>query len=208
MAVRHRRIGRNESSFVIPLVQSRSSHHRSIVAEINGSHERGALQCRTARKCHPRNPSNREGCRKLIGGLMTQTQGIVAEQTSRNLYRQDPQMAPREIELTIRLEIPEEIGADVGINPSFDASLPSEWEDTLTQRIYQGVHGGLASVDAPLPEGGLSISITHLRLSPPVSGESTSGEVRRLGDALEALTASTVAALWAGVISFSAPSAR
>ena len=136
------------------------------------------------------------------------TKEIVAEQTSRNVYIQSPAFAAREIELTVRLAIPEESGADVGINPTFEATLPPEWEDTLTQRLYQGVHGGLASVDAPLPEGGVSISITHLSLSPPVRGESTSGEVRQLGDVLEALTASTVAALWAGVIGLSAPSNR
>ncbi|MGH2615960.1 MAG: hypothetical protein ACRDJC_12020, partial [Thermomicrobiales bacterium] len=77
-----------------------------------------------------------------------QTQAIVAEQTSHNRYQQPAPLPPREIELTVRLEIPEETGADVGINPSFDTPLPSEWDDTLTQRLYQGVHGGLASVGA------------------------------------------------------------
>ncbi len=135
-----------------------------------------------------------------------QTQAFVAEQTSRNRYRQPAPLPPREIELTVRLEIPEEDGADVGIKPSFDPPLPSEWDDALQQRLSFGVHGGLASVGASLPEGGIGVHITHLRVSPPVVSESTSEDVRRLGDVLEALTAATVAALWAGVISLGAPS--
>lgn len=133
-----------------------------------------------------------------------QTQTIVAEQTSHNLFLQDPLAPPREIELTVRLEIPEETGADVGITPRFDTELLSDWQDALTQRLYQGVHGGLASIEAPLPMGGIGIYITYLRLSPPVREESTSSEIRQLGDALEALMASTVAALWAGAMSFDA----
>lgn len=136
-----------------------------------------------------------------------QTRTISAEQTSRNRYWQLAPLPPREIELTVRLEIPEESGADVGITPSFDPPLPAAWEDTIQQRLYQGVHGGLANVGAPLPDGGVGVHITRLRLTPPLNTDSSADDVRRLGDMLEALTAATVAALWTGLISLGAPTA-
>lgn len=134
-----------------------------------------------------------------------QTQALVAEQTSRNRYQRPAPLPPREIELTVRLEIPEEDGADVGIDSTFVNALPSEWDDTLHQRLYQGVHSGLASVLAPFPAGGIGVQITHLRFLPPLETRPSAHDVQRLGDALEALTAATVAALWNGIISLSVP---
>ena len=134
-----------------------------------------------------------------------QAQAIVAEQTSRNRYQQPAPMPLREIELTVRLEIPDEDGADVGIYASFANSLPPEWDDTLHQRLYQGVHSGLATVEAPFPDGGIGVHITHLRFDPPLEARTSADDVRRLGDALEALAAATVAALWNGIISLGAP---
>ena len=136
-----------------------------------------------------------------------QTHAIVAEQTSRNRYRRPAPLPPREIELTVRLEIPEETGVDVGINSNFIPPLPPQWEDALQQRLSIGVHGGLASVGEPLPDGGIGVSITRLRVFPPLETDSSSDDIRRLGDALEALTAATVAALWAGSMSLGATSA-
>lgn len=136
-----------------------------------------------------------------------QAQSIVAEQTSRNRYVQAPSHLEREIELTVRLEIPEAEGVDVGIDASFDLPVPPELGNALAQRLYQGVHGGVATVGAPLPEGGIGVHITRLHVTPPLGQESATEEVRRVGDILEALVASTVAALWAGVISLGVPSA-
>lgn len=132
---------------------------------------------------------------------------FVAEQTSRNSYSQVAPLPPREIELTVRLEIPEESGADVSISPDFDQTLPSFWEETVHQRLYAGVHGGIARVGAPLPAGGIGVHITRLRVTPLSDSENNANELRRLGETLEALTASTVAALWAGLISHGAPTA-
>lgn len=137
-----------------------------------------------------------------------QTQVVVAEQTSLNRYRRPAPLPPREIELTVRLEIPEETGVDIGINPSFSPPLPPQWEDTLQQRLYLGVHGGLARVGEPLPDGGIGVSITRLRVAPPLESDSGIDDVRRLGDALEALTAATVAALWVGAMSLGVTSAQ
>jgi hypothetical protein len=134
-----------------------------------------------------------------------QTQALVAEQTSRNRHQRLAPMPPREIELTIRLEIPEEDGANVGIHSPFVNALPSEWEDTLHQRLYQGVHSGLASVQAPFPAGGIDVQITHLLFLPPLETRPIANDVQRLGDALEALTSATVAALWNGIISHGVP---
>jgi len=137
-----------------------------------------------------------------------QTQVIAAEQASTNRYWQPPPLPPREIELTIRLQIPEGDGADVGIRPSFALELPEPWEDMLHQRLYEGVHAGLASVGTPIPDGGIGVHITRLHLSPPVTSDTGAVEVRRIGDALAALAASTVAALWAGLMSLDGVSMR
>jgi hypothetical protein len=134
-----------------------------------------------------------------------QTQVIVAEQTSRSRYQRTTPMPSWEIGLTLRLEIPDDDGADVGIYSKFADALPSEWDDMLHQRLYQGVHGGLAGVEAPLPDGGIGVYITQLRFHPPLELRTNTNDVRRLGDALEALTAATVAALWNGIIIFDAP---
>jgi hypothetical protein len=135
------------------------------------------------------------------------TQAIVAEQTSRNRYHRPAPLPPREIELTVRLDIPEGTGANVGIVSSLDPPLPSRWADTLHQRLYLGVHGGLASAGAPLPEDGIGIRIAEPRLLPDLDAESDPVDVQRLGDLLEALTEATVTGLWAGVVSLGASAA-
>lgn len=134
-----------------------------------------------------------------------QTQAVAAEQTSRSSYQRPAPMPPREIELTVRLEIPEQHGGDVGIYSKFADPLPPAWDDPLHQRLYDGVHGGLANVDAPFPEGGIGVHITHLRFNPPLESTPKAHDVQRLGDAFEALTAATIASLWNGIISLGAP---
>jgi hypothetical protein len=125
---------------------------------------------------------------------------IVAEQTSRNRYARPGSMPPREIEMTVRLAVPEDEGADVDIRAEFVPSLPERWEVGLFQRLYSGVHGGLANVGSPLPDGGIEVAITQVRVSPQLSAESDQDDVRRVGETLEALTAATVGALWSGLI--------
>src|SRR3954451_18070978 len=140
--------------------------------------------------------------------MRTQAEAIVAEQTSRNRYQQQPfPLPPREIELTVRLEMPEGTGADVGIDADFDPPPPSTWEDALQQRLHRGVHGGLANVGAPLPEGGIGVHILQVRILPPLESTAAVDDVQRLGETLEALTAATVSALWTGVITLGSPSA-
>lgn len=134
-----------------------------------------------------------------------QTQAIAAEQTSRNVYQRPAPMPPWEIELTVRLEIPEQDEGDVGISSMFAHPLPPAWDDPLHQRLYQGVHSGLATVDAPFPDGGIGVHITHLRFFPPLESIPNENDVQRLGDALEALTAATITSLWNGIVSLGAP---
>jgi hypothetical protein len=132
-------------------------------------------------------------------------EAIVAEQTSRNRYQQPFPLPPREIELTVRLEMPEGTGADVGIDAA--AFLPpSTWEDSLHRRLYQGVHSGLAIVGAPLSAGGIALHNIKIRISPPLESVAEDDDVQRLGETLEALTAATVSALWTGVITLGSPS--
>lgn len=137
-----------------------------------------------------------------------QTQAIKAEQSSRNRYWQPSSLSPREIDMTIRVQIPEGDTADVGIWPSFAPTFPEPWNNMLHQRLYDGVHAGLARVGEPLPAGGIGVHITQLRLSPPLAAGEGDDEARRVGEALEALAASTVAALWSGLISLGAPVVR
>jgi hypothetical protein len=125
---------------------------------------------------------------------------IVAVQTSQNRYFQGGSLPPREIELTVRLVIPEQEGADVGITAEFVPHVPTKWEDRLYERLYSGVHSGLASVGSPLPAGGIEVEITRVRVSPQLSSESDTEDVLRIGDTLEALTAATVGGLWSGLI--------
>jgi hypothetical protein len=108
-----------------------------------------------------------------------QTQTIAAEQSSRSAYQRQTPMPPREIERSVRLEIPKE--------------------------DYEGVHSGLANVDAPFPAGGIGVHLTHLRFFPSLEFTPNESDVQRLGDALGALTAATVASLWNGIISLGAP---
>ena len=138
-----------------------------------------------------------------------QAQATVAEQTTRSWYRRPAPLSPRAIEMTIRIQVPEDDGADVGIYPGFRPVFPDPYADELYKRLYDGVHAGLASVDSPFPAGGVGVFITHLRLSPSltVDGDDNGDddEVGRLGDTLEAIAASTVAALWRGTINLGAP---
>ncbi len=134
-----------------------------------------------------------------------QAQAVIAEQTASTSYSRRFPLPPRQIEMTVRLEIPEEDGADVGIQPFFTRDTPKRWEgwdDLVHQRLYDGVHAGLALVDAPLPDGGIGLKITRLRVSPSLASDTDEGDVQRLTDTLETLVASTVAALWTGLTNF------
>ena len=130
---------------------------------------------------------------------------VTAEQTATNRYWLQGTVSDREIQLTVRLQIPEQDGADVGVSALFGPVLPEPWEEVLHQRLYAGVHGGLAAVDAPLPSGGIGVQIMHLIVVPPIEPGSDEDEVQRLGDTLEALAAGTVSSLWTGLIRLSAP---
>src|SRR4051812_30914570 len=148
----------------------------------------------------------RDRCRSRdVRTLSMQAEAIVAEQTSRNRYQQPFPLPPREIELTVRIEMPEGTGADVGIDADFEPPPPSTWEDSLQQRLYQGVHGGLANVGAPLPEGGIGVQLINIRILPPLENVAGADDVQRFGETLEALTAATVSALWTGVINLGSP---
>jgi hypothetical protein len=140
-------------------------------------------------------------------GSATMQPVVLAEQTSRSRYPPAEPLPPREIELTVRLIIPEAEGADVGIRAEFVPGQPARWEDGLYDHLYRGVHGGLAGVDSPLPTGGIDIEITRVRLWPPLDIDSDDDDVHRVDEALEALASASVRALWTGLIRFGVLSA-
>ena len=134
-----------------------------------------------------------------------QAQATVAAPTTRSWYRRPAPLSPRAIEMTIRIQAPEDDGADVGIYPGFRPVFPDPYADELYKRLYDGVHAGLASVESPFLIGGVGVFITRVLVSPPLAVDGDDDEVDRLGNTLEAIAASTVAALWRGTINLGAP---
>ncbi|HEX5503677.1 MAG TPA: hypothetical protein VFW96_13725 [Thermomicrobiales bacterium] len=109
---------------------------------------------------------------------------------------QAPALALR---LATRLTIPGEPGVDVAIQLVCETEDPGGLDDTLWQALCRGVHRGIASVEAPLPTGGLAVEITELHLR-PAPDATTSGDVlKRIGDTLEGLMAHIMAGLWEGL---------
>jgi hypothetical protein len=123
---------------------------------------------------------------------------LIAEQVTRSRFWPVAALPGREVELDVRLETPGEPGVDVDI-VLLDEPLPAAWDEAVVGHLYDGVHAGLAAAGCPLPEGGVRVSITRLRVEPAPTDHPLPEEVDRLADTLRAIVASTVDALWAGL---------
>lgn len=88
----------------------------------------------------------------------------------------------------------------MGISQERASPFSRGWEEALHQALAVGVHGGIAAANAPLPEGGIGVPITRLLVAPPLDADTDPKDIRRLRATLEALAASTVAALWTGLM--------
>jgi hypothetical protein len=104
-----------------------------------------------------------------------------------------------EVQLALSLEIPGEAGVNVAIDLPYECSMSYEAQDTLNQYLYNGVHGGLASVDLPLPDEGVLVILTTLGLTPPPKESASEQELRRIGRLLQTLVRYSVATLWEGL---------
>lgn len=104
-----------------------------------------------------------------------------------------------EVQIALRLEIPGDSGASVAINLPFEISIPWEARDLLNQYLYDGVHGGLALVDLPLPDGGILVTVSALGLTPPLNESTSEQDLHRIGKLLQRQIMHSVAMLWEGL---------
>ena len=88
---------------------------------------------------------------------------------------------------------PEKAHADLSTEMSFKPIFAIDAQDELNQRIYDGVHNGLAIQGGERPKNGLVVQITRLQLMPRLQNLAKSTtSFRQLGDAVEALIAGMV----------------
>lgn len=131
---------------------------------------------------------------------------MIAEQNVECIvYRQDslPDIIVR---LGVRVQVPVQgyNAGHSGVTIEYRAMPlePEDWHYTLTDRISDGVHAGIASVDAPLPMDGMRVIITYPSLYPvPASGPSED-EQMRFGELAERAVAGAIEVLWKAIISF------
>lgn len=83
--------------------------------------------------------------------------------------------------------------------PLFEPPLPPPWDERIHRQIYDGVHAGVATVDSPLPTGGLRALITEVRIDPPLAPSAGASDVRAAAETVRSLTVATVGILWTGL---------
>lgn len=119
---------------------------------------------------------------------------MIAEQTTQSRYWRSPSLLEREIDLVARLETVD-AGSDVDTELLYEP-LAAGWDEAIADRVYEGVHAGLAAVAAPLPRGGLRVQISRLQLSPPLESNPAAESVALLGETVRAIVASAVESMW------------
>ncbi len=106
--------------------------------------------------------------------------------------------------LTVRLETPGEACVAVSSTVAFAYAppLPDDVAVRLDDRLYDGLYGGLATIEGPLPPERLRLHVTALRSEPPLAALLTPIEwaiVRELGDLLADLAAEATQRAWPGL---------
>ena len=105
------------------------------------------------------------------------------------------------IRISVSLQVPgDEPDVSVTTQLLYEPKLPWYLADEFHTRLYNGVHGGVASEGYPLPPGGVSVSILDLKIDPFPDDASRGQDVDRIGATLQALTTEAVAALWTGIV--------
>ncbi len=123
---------------------------------------------------------------------------MIAEQSTRVRYGATPTRPEREIDLVARVETAADPETDVVTTLLYEP-FPAEWDEAIARQLYDGVHAGIAAVAAPLPVGGLRVSITELRVSPSLDGEPTLGEIEAVTATMRMLVTAAVESLWTGL---------
>ncbi len=123
---------------------------------------------------------------------------MIAEQSTRVRYGATPSRPEREIRLVARVETADDPDTDVATSLLYEP-LPVEWDEAIARQLYDGVHAGIAAVSAPLPVGGLLVSIAELRVLPSLEGEPALGDVEAVGATVRMLVAAAVESLWTGL---------
>ena len=109
------------------------------------------------------------------------------------------QEPPVEIALSLRLEIPGEVGVSTVIGLEYEPKLPDTIQDTLHQCLYDGAHSGLAVGSGPWPENGVRVIITSLRISPASNASGDLLGLSRISRLLQLVTSQAVLTIWEGL---------
>lgn len=122
-----------------------------------------------------------------------------AEQKSFSKFWVSNKQIVVEVQMTIQFELATEEDPDVGTFLSYEPKFPQGWnaQDELQQKLFIGVHAGLAVVDLPLPKTCLNFEISQLSVSPSLQ-EMAEEDIQRIGNLLLEMVRWAVAALWTG----------
>ena len=132
---------------------------------------------------------------------------MIAEQSNRSVFLLDVDKPVAEIEITIRVEIPQSgplTGSDVSTWLHYEPKAPEQLQDELHRALYNGVHAGLAIVNDLLPEGGIAVEVTRLVVkTPQLETLSIDSSIGQVAANLYTLVTYTVASLWQGLRTWS-----
>lgn len=104
-----------------------------------------------------------------------------------------------EVHIAVTVEVPGEAGVDATAHLAYEPKLPEPFWDPLHQALYDGIYGGIALVERPLPSDGMIVTISALRIDPSVEAWVGAASLERLAALLRTLASGTVATLWLGL---------
>jgi hypothetical protein len=122
-----------------------------------------------------------------------------AENVTTSQFRRTPDELV-EIRVAMRFELLNDEEGNVSTKLSYEPFLFADnWlaQDVLHQKLFNGIHSGLASVKRPLPARCLGFDISQLHVSPPLE-EMNDAEVERISNVLLEIVSGMVATLWGG----------
>lgn len=135
----------------------------------------------------------------LDASLLHAKNHLVAEQTTTSRFWRSVSSHPRELGLTVRLEIPSDEEVDLDIRIDLPPTLSDARADRISRHLYAGVHQGFGRHGGALPAGGIVVHISNLTFEPPLAHNGRNADVRRWGETLESMVAGVVEGLWGGL---------